>query len=192
MERLLLFLILVTIGCGGEEDAHPEETLASTARWAENIEEPVPTWLSETGVFSDLADLSPASGFHPYEPPHPLWSNAADKLRFLYLPEGGAITTNEEGQWRFPVGTVMSKTFTMHRIEGRGRAVAIETRLMFLRNEGWDYAVYHWNADGTEARLETGNWGQIELRLSDPTGNELPYAHPRQTRLPRLSRGPGW
>ena len=58
MERLLLFLLLVTIGCGGEEDAHPEETLASTARWAENIEEPVPTWLSETGVFSDLSTWS--------------------------------------------------------------------------------------------------------------------------------------
>jgi hypothetical protein len=179
MSRVIFALCVLCLGCGETAERPVAISMSPDDRpWLENVEAPPPQWVSATGLFEELERLTPATEVTVYEPPHVLWSNAAEKLRFLYLPEGTFIDTQAEAGWRFPVGTVLAKTFTMSRIEDRRGAVAIETRLMFRRAAGWEYAVYHWNAEGTEARLEEGNWGEIELRLSDTSGNELPYLIP--------------
>lgn len=131
--------------------------------WLLDVEAATPLWLSETGLFTDMQALKPGERVLLYAPPHPLWSSGTAKQRLLYLPPGTAPTPGDV--WQFPVGTVLAKTFSYEDIEGRTGNVPLETRLMILRADGWHYADYHWNVDGTEARRFDGNWGEQLLSL---------------------------
>ena len=82
-----------------------------------------------------------------FTPRYPLWSDGADKRRWLYLPPGTSIDTSRADAWEFPRGTKAWKEFSH-----AGRR--IETRFIERLAEGrWRYATYVWNAAGTEARL---------------------------------------
>jgi hypothetical protein len=131
--------------------------------WILDVEAETPLWLSQTGLFSNMEGLKPAQGVLLYSPPHPLWSSGTAKQRLLYLPPGETPTPGDV--WQFPVGTVLAKTFSYEDIEGRTGNVALETRLMIRRADGWHYADYHWNVEGTEARRFEPNWGEQRLSL---------------------------
>ena len=47
----------------------------------------LPATLSETGVFRELATLTPHEGIEPYEINVPFWSDHAQKKRWFSLPE---------------------------------------------------------------------------------------------------------
>src|SRR5262249_11063713 len=50
-----------------------------------------PRKLSETGLFSDVKGLKPAPGLIPYSVNAPLWSDGAEKERYLAIPGDGQI-----------------------------------------------------------------------------------------------------
>lgn len=149
-------LSLGLIGCDDPDPAGPA--------WLDDVEAEAPQWLSKTGLFADLQALKPAQGVLRYTPPNPLWSSGTNKQRLLYLPPGETPTPGE--RWRFPVGTVLAKTFSYDDIEGQVGDVPLETRLMIRRADGWHYAEYHWNVEGTEARRLEPNWGEQALTLT--------------------------
>lgn len=108
--------------------------------------------LSEYGFFTGrLADLSPAKNVIPYQLNTPLFSDYAEKARFIYLPDGGAIPYNADSVFAFPTGSVLIKTFYYPQKEGRR---LMETRLLLHEPEGWKALVYVWNDEQTEAFLE--------------------------------------
>ena len=118
-----------------------------------------PPLLSQTGVFtsvdnppgtfSSLDSQAPSPGIIPYTVINPLWSDGASKNRFIALPPGGQITFSPTGEWSFPVGTVMIKTFILG-------ATLLETRLILLTgaspNTGYG-VTYKWLPDGSDAQL---------------------------------------
>ena len=53
---------------------------------------PLPTLLSQTGAFTNLATLAPASGLIPYTVNSPLWSDAAVKTRWAAVPTNTFVT----------------------------------------------------------------------------------------------------
>ena len=53
-------------------------------------------WLSETGCFT--AELAPAKGLVPYTVRAPLWSDRAEKTRFVAIPEGAQFTVDDVGR----------------------------------------------------------------------------------------------
>jgi hypothetical protein len=112
-----------------------------------------------------------------YTPPQPLWSSGTGKHRVIYLPPDTTIDTTPTA-WDFPVGTVIAKTFSYTDIEGRTGEVAIETRLLLRRAAGWAYAQYHWNREGTEARLREPGWPELGLELTYSAGLGFPYTLP--------------
>jgi parallel beta-helix repeat protein len=122
------------------------------------VAQPEPTQphelLSEYGFFTgDLKAQIPAAGVTPYEVAVSLYSDAADKLRFIVLPPGGKITFDPTGQWQFPDGTTLIKTFfyyTNPLDESAGRTL-IETRLEMLISGTWTLQTYLWNDAQTEA-----------------------------------------
>src|SRR4029079_13115509 len=89
----------------------------------------------------------PAAGVIPYEVNAALWSDGAEKQRFVGLPDGAMITHNSDGDWDLPIGSVAMKTFSV----GGKR---VETRL-FMRHDdgGWAGYTYEWNDDGRDATL---------------------------------------
>jgi uncharacterized repeat protein (TIGR03806 family) len=106
-----------------------------------------PKLLSQTGCVDPGNARRPASGLIPYDVNSPLWSDAADKERFLAIPDGEKITINAEQDWDLPIGSVLMKTFTM----GGER---IETRLFMRHDDGeWGGYTYEWNDAGTDADL---------------------------------------
>lgn len=121
-----------------------------------------PQFLSQTGVFSNLATLATAPGVIPYDVPNPLWSDAAAKLRWVILPNNGTFDTaaedivfSEEGNWGFPAGTVFVKHFEVNTSANNPAAIRrLETRFLICTANGGKYGVtYKWNEAGTDAEL---------------------------------------
>ena len=106
-----------------------------------------PQTLSATGCFAPGDATKPGDALIPYDLISTLWSDGADKKRYMALPDGQVIRVLDDGDWDFPIGTVLIKTFSV----GGKR---IETRL-FMRHDdgGWAGYSYEWNDAGTDATL---------------------------------------
>ena len=123
-----------------------------------------PTLLSQTGVFSNLATLTPAAGVLPYDVPNPLWSDGAHKHRWIIAPNDGSFNSAAEdivfsakGNWVFPAGTVLVKHFEVPIDANNPSALKrLETRFLICTTGGGKYGLtYKWNAAGTDATLMT-------------------------------------
>ncbi len=121
-----------------------------------------PRFLSQTGVFTNLATLATAPGVIPYDVASPLWSDGAEKRRWVIVPNDGhpntpaeKISFNENEKWAFPPGTVFVKHFEV-MVDERNPALTrrLETRFLICTEDGGKYGVtYRWNAEGTDAEL---------------------------------------
>jgi uncharacterized repeat protein (TIGR03806 family) len=110
--------------------------------------------LSEFGFFTgQLADLTPANDVIPYDLNTALFSNYAEKLRFIKVPAGEKIIYNDTGWFAMPVGTILIKNFYFYydvKHPQKGRRI-METRLLVLEENGWAAYPYIWNDMQTEA-----------------------------------------
>jgi hypothetical protein len=113
-----------------------------------------PAHLACTGLYADWASRTIAPGIRPYTPGFTLWSDGAEKSRYIYLPPGTQIDTTDMDQWTFPVGTKLWKEF---RLEG----LRVETRLLWKRADfTWLRTTYAWSIDqSTATELTTGRLG---------------------------------
>ena len=119
----------------------------------------MPRKLSAFGLFSGpLAAQVPAAGVVRYELNTALFSDYADKRRFIKLPPGTQMEYAGAGLLQFPVGAVMAKTFS-YRHDFRDASLGerlLETRIEMRCEEGWFGASYLWNAEQTDAELALG------------------------------------
>lgn len=110
--------------------------------------------LSEYGFFSgDLKELKPAENVFPFELNSTLFSNYAEKLRFVFVPKEKPVPYKENGVLDFPEGTFLIKNFYYpfdFRHPEKGRRI-IETRLLVHTTQGWQAWPYYWNDEQTEA-----------------------------------------
>jgi|GEM_PF-2158046 len=114
------------------------------------IEPTAPLSLLATGCF-DLASSGAPAGAIAYDVASPLWSDGADKQRFVVIPTGERSRVLPDGDLRLPVGTVAVKTFI---VDGK----KIETRLLVQHElESWVGYSYAWNEAETDAELVVGN-----------------------------------
>ncbi|HEX6242524.1 MAG TPA: hypothetical protein VFZ61_16540 [Polyangiales bacterium] len=164
MRGLGLGAALLVLGCGGSperEENDAAEPEASEAGADElDASDPAPdaatadsgdsldagaARLSETGLYADIAKGVLASGVVPFQPQGALWSDGADKQRWVYLPEGTRIDSTDMDAWRFPVGTKLWKEFAL---QGK----RLETRLLEKTgDETWTQVAFQWNDAQTDA-----------------------------------------
>lgn len=116
----------------------------------------MPDRFSCAELYSDMKRKTLAKGVREYEPAHALWSDGADKTRWIQLPAGKKIDASNPSEWSFPVGTRAFKEFRM----GPKR---VETRI-FQKTEPtvWKKATYVWNEDETEAERLGGKDIQVD------------------------------
>ena len=138
------------------------------------LEDRLPRAISEFGFFADPASQLPARDVVPYRLNTPLYSDGADKLRFIYVPQGAQLEADGEGLLQFPIGTALIKTFAFG--EGDARRL-IETRVMLLRADGWIALPYRWNDDQSDARLVVAGG---RLPITTPSGEEISYRIPNK------------
>jgi len=107
----------------------------------------LPQRLSETGLYADIATGELAGGVVAYTPRFELWSDGADKRRWILLPEGARIDSTDMDEWIFPDGTKIWKQFSVE-------AERVETRLLEKRGTGgddWVAVSYVWAPDERDA-----------------------------------------
>jgi hypothetical protein len=113
---------------------------------AEPQARPLPTRLSETGLYVAGSTTQVDARNLPYVPQYPLWSDGATKRRFIRLPEGARIDASNPDAWQFPAGTRFWKELSFER--------RVETRYIERLADGnFRFATYVWRGDGADAVL---------------------------------------
>jgi hypothetical protein len=105
--------------------------------------------LSDVGLYSDLESGRLAPDLREFTPAYPLWSDGAEKRRWLRLPPGQTIDSSAMADWEFPPGTMSFKEFSF---DGR----RVETRLIARTGPGPDdywMGAFLWDADESDARF---------------------------------------
>ena len=156
--------------------------------------------LSDYGFFSgELPELQPREGVVPYDLINTLFTDYADKARFLWMPATAQASIGPDGRIDFPDSTVLIKNFFYphdFRAPEGGRDL-VETRLLVRIAGQWKAYVYLWNENDTEAFLKpTGAF--VEVKWIDETGttrgtdylvpnqNQCKSCHDRNDRLEPL------
>lgn len=142
----------------------------------------IPEKLTDYGFFKgNPADQHPMVGVVPYTLNTPLFSDYAEKLRFVKLPAGQSVAYNDTAVLAFPVGTTLIKTFYYpvdFRDPVKGRRL-IETRLLIHQAEGWKALDYVWNDAQTDAFLEVaGDTKTVGYLDRDGQPHQQPYTIP--------------
>ena len=133
-----LLLAIVQIGCDNFRNCRAVDI--------SNVET-LPLLLSETGLYSDIKNDVITDSALLFTPQYPLWTDGAEKRRWLILPENTKVNTKVEENWDFPVGTKLFKEFTSNGIR-------VETRMNVRTEQGWIAAAYLWNSDGSDAERQ--------------------------------------
>ncbi len=121
--------------CGAPVEGEPQE---------------VPDDLRCTGLYGDWDAQTVAPQNREFSPGSPLWSDGAEKRRWIQLPDGTKVDATKMDDWTFPIGT---KTWKEFAVNGR----KVETRFMWkVRADRWLQAAYVWSEDGTTAVRNEG------------------------------------
>ncbi len=122
-------------------------------------------------LFTDDGARHPNAQVTPYALNTPLFSDYAEKSRFLYLPPGTHAAYREKGALDLPVGATLIKTFAypadLRRPNEKVRV--LETRLLIHRRTGWVALAYVWNDQQTEAHLKRAG-ARIDVSFVDAHG----------------------
>jgi uncharacterized repeat protein (TIGR03806 family) len=118
-----------------------------------------PVLLSQTGLFSDVANLTPAAGMVEYSVAVPFWSDNASKRRWIALPAGSRAAFDGRAAWTLPPRTALVKHFEVPA--GGGKTRRLETRVLLRQPASataaarWVGVTYRWNLSQTDASLLT-------------------------------------
>ncbi|WP_273565996.1 PQQ-dependent sugar dehydrogenase [Maribacter halichondriae] len=148
----------------------------------------VPQLLSQTGIFQNLETLTPNDGVIPYDMTEAFWSDGALKNRWMAVPNDGTHDTPEEqiefsenGDWKFPVGSVLVKHLELPIDENDPSVVKrLETRFVIKGDDGsYYYLVYKWNEEGTDAVLLEGSLDeQVTVTQADGSTRVQTWHYP--------------
>jgi uncharacterized repeat protein (TIGR03806 family) len=139
-----------------------------------------PQRLSQTGLFTDLASLTPVEGFLPYEVVSPLWSDGAIKRRWISVPAGQQVQGKLRDRWRYPSGTVFIKHFEFPSASHPGGLRRVGTRYLIVDSEGKSHgATYRWNEEQTDAdRVDLAQEAEFEIADDDGGKRDVKWSHP--------------
>lgn len=132
-----------------------------------------PALLSQYGFFQG-GPHRPSPELLPYTLRTPLFTDYAEKQRFLYLPSGKGYSVGADGRLHFPVGSALIKSFGYH--DAAGRLNIIETRLLLHRAAGWVALPYLWKADGSDAELKLGGARKL-TEFAKPGGAKMTISY---------------
>jgi uncharacterized repeat protein (TIGR03806 family) len=108
------------------------------------------THLSETGCLDTATPDRAPPGAIAYDVNSPLWSDGAQKARWLFVAEGQKIKVAPDGDFDVPPGSTAVKTFT---VGGK----KLETRLFVHYDDGdWGAFSYEWDDNQKDATLTDG------------------------------------
>ncbi len=134
-------------GTGGSTGAGGGEPVADAGQDGGKPSDPCE---GPPGLYADDDCEVIADGLFAFTPRFVLWTDGAQKERFISLPPGTHIDASDPDNWIFPVGTRLWK---MIIIAGK----RVETRVLEKVQEGngiaaWDYVSYAWDESQRKAK----------------------------------------
>lgn len=146
--------LIVILGEHGKTSGTIRRIIASE----KGANDAIPQLLSQTGLFSNLENLTPHPGVIPYEINAAQEAGEANIRRWIMLPGDGSdpdpsIDRIEIGEdaWQFPIGTVFVQHFDLPSTDGWK---PVETRILVRHQAGGVYGLsYRWNESGNDATL---------------------------------------
>jgi uncharacterized repeat protein (TIGR03806 family) len=153
--------------------------LVGTSAWRPASGEPYPERLSDYGLFTgDITQHQPAENVVPYHLNTPLFTDYAEKWRFIKFPKGQKAQYQDSIAFDFPVGTVISKTFYYYndqRKPEKGKQL-IETRILLREAAGWVALPYIWDEAQKEAYLDVAGLS-TEVSNIDAKGKKRKFKY---------------
>jgi uncharacterized repeat protein (TIGR03806 family) len=197
-------LMLAACGGGGSDPAPTPPTTATPPASPVQVfdQSTAPAKLSVWKFLqSDGSKLTISAGVTPYDLNSALFSDYAFKFRALYVPAGAQITYTTDGTLKFPIGTVIMKTFYYPTATGTDASYLavvrqtqtsqgseidlrsnhlIETRVLVLQPDNtWSGLPYVWDDDQRDAKLTIGGDAKrLELVADGGTSEKFSYAVP--------------
>lgn len=160
------FFAVFAVVCGGCE------TYLECAPGEQNPHWELPERLSESGLYSGMESRYIGDGVWEYTPAFELWTDGAEKTRWIQLPEGTQIDSRDADEWQFPIGTRLWKEFAYG-------GAPVETRMLVKLGPGpsdWAGVAYIWDGDDAIASPRGGiDVGGTEHNV--PTAEECMGCH---------------
>jgi len=160
----LLLSVCAVLGLAFSAGARAPEPVADAVILSDGL----PRLLSNYHFFRDASGWQPNDRVTPYRLNMPLFSDYAEKYRFLYVPEGEQAKARGDGLLDLPVGSALIKSFGY---EMGGKVRLLETRVLLHRADGWLALPYVWNEAQTEAVLKVAG-ARIPVTFTDPSGRQ--------------------
>ena len=159
----------------------------------------LPTTLDQTDLTTLDSEALAQSAVVSYAPTYPLWTDDAQKMRYVRVPRGQSIVFDETTQqFQIPPNTRFYKTFLKQVVDAKGKTGyrKIETRLIVSRpdtnlpdgtaTQNAIYGTYVWNDDETQATLLND-----PLRDGEPFADRIfPYITDEQMAQPIIASNP--
>lgn len=136
----------------------------------------LPATLAETQLFLGGSPLSPVLTLQPFDVKVPLWSDGAQKRRYIFVPPGESLKFDAASHsFTYPIGTTLAKHFA----SGGDLYRPVETRVMTLKSDGkWAFGTYVWQDDGTTKLNERpGKVVKDGVEWRIPSEKECHYCH---------------
>ncbi len=169
----LLFTLFIVLNCSQKANLNKD------AKAIQVLQE-----LTKYNLFSEvtLNSLTPTEKGIPYDLNTALFSDYAKKERVIFLPEGTQIQYEEEREFDFPIGTIITKTFYLpddfERKDGK-KTTKLETRILIRQPTEWFAVSYVWNSNGTQAHISyAGENIPIQVQRRDLDIKEFTYVVP--------------
>ena len=149
-----------------------------------------PRKLSETGLFSSVAPLTPAPGVLPYAIAAEPWMDHAVAERVVGLPDISTVriydraihvpgTAYFDSRVFFPKEAVLAKTISIEMERGTPSSKRrLETQILHFDGDNWFGYTYRWNEAQTDAELVPAGGADMNLDILDA---EAPGGHRKQT-----------
>ncbi|MEO7955314.1 MAG: hypothetical protein ABIW76_01385 [Fibrobacteria bacterium] len=159
----------------------------------------LPKKFSATGFYTDWAKKSVTPEAHYFEVNSALWSDGADKSRWLILTAGTQVLFNEnKDYWDYPNGATFVKLFRHETVPGdTASRIWWETRVLINKEDAsnrdiWYGLTYKWVPNGSEAYLLPPDYVVEDSSLNAtfaiyPNGKAAP-AKTKKWHFPRRSQ----
>ncbi len=150
----------------------------------ELISDTPPLLLSQTCLYKDINQSLIYNQLQKFTPNYQLWSDGANKSRWIYLPINSKINTQNPDRWIFPTGTQFFKEFRkpMPFSAETSEEIKVETRHFIKIESGygidkWRISTYLWQADQLDASLSDGATNVLNTNHDIPSQEDCVTCH---------------
>ncbi len=153
---VLSLLIVYITGCGTDPKlpALPLRSAPQQCFAHLDSDQQPPALLSASGCFSSVQTHTFSPDVIPYGVNSALWTDGADKHRYMVIPLEEQIHVDVQGVWQFPSGSLLIKEFGFIFDDADPASKRIvETRFMQITGEAWRFFSYRWRDDSSDADL---------------------------------------